>query len=513
MKTIRFIAKAAVLALAMTCNVACNDDNEEGAAGVPSFPEEKTEAVQPGQETTLAFNANSNWALESNQLWCKFNNNQTTLTGEAGEQQVKVNVTDEMQSIAADTASISLTMGGTTKVIARIIRMGQALVITNENDSAYNSEKPALIAYNANGASAAFTFKGNFNWELNECPEWAEAEEGLPIKGNAGTEVQIHISVNKAYWPQALTDTLKFYMQGTDSYVAVPLQFDGMPEGTVVTDGINGGAFWWNVTADGTAYWKDGTMVSEETEQTPFPLSFTVLAKDNAYKIVKLEQNGNWMNVVEDEYSTFISLTDDAQGHVTISGFQPNTGAERVAYILAMPTAVYEEAKAQAQAAGGIYDGIILTDDGSDLNTNFEKYAVLACRQEAAGTSEGGFEVLFQGWQALECQQGDGGTGLGEFVANEYNVDQSQIYTVYTTAGARLTINPMLGIESWDGSNFSNTIAITFEGGEVNKDTWEAGMTQDETGFTVSMNANQSMILIFKGTDYLNKKALLINVQ
>lgn len=513
MKTIRLIAKAAVLALAMTCNVACDDENEGGTATVPSFPEEKTEAVQPGQETTLAFNANGDWALESNQLWCKFDNNQTTLTGEAGEQQVTVKVTDEMQSTASDTASISLTMGGTTKVIARMIRMGQALTITNQNDSAYNDEKPVHIAYTVNGASASFVFKGNFNWELNECPEWAEVKEGLPIKGNAGTEIQVTISILKNYWVQALSDTLKFYMQGTGSYVAVPISYDGLPESTVVTDGINGGAFWWNISADGTTYWKDGSMVSEETGQTPFPLSFSVLAKDNAYKIVKLEQSGNWMNVVEDEYSTFISLTDDAQGHVTISGFQPNTGAERIAYILAMPTSVYEEVQAQAQAAGGIYDGIILTDDGTDLNTNFEKYAVLACRQEAAGASEGGFEVLFQGWQALECQQGDGGTGLGAFVASEYNVDESQIYIVNATAGARLTINPMLGIDSWDGSNFSNTIAITFEGGEVNKDTWEAGMTQDETGFTVSINADQSMILVFRGTDYLNKKALLINVQ
>ena len=38
-------------------------------------------------------------------------------------------------------------------------------------------------------------------------------------------------------------------------------------------------------------------------------------------------------------------------------------------------------------------------------------------------------------------------------------------------------------------------------------------MTQDESGFTVSVTAEQPMVLVFRGTDYLNKKALIVNAQ
>lgn len=254
-------------------------------------------------------------------------------------------------------------------------------------------------------------------------------------------------------------------------------------------------------------------MVGGEVEKTPFPLHFRVIAKDNAYKILKVEQNNQWMNVMEEDYGSFVSISDDTKGNVTVNNFEANSTGERIAYILALPLSVYEEARKQAAAAGGIYDGIILNDEGKDLNTNFEKYAVLACKQEAAGTSEGGFEVLFQGWDPRECQQGDGGTGQAGKIINDYGVDAANIYTVNVDAGSRITINPMLSADMWDGSDFNNVIAYTFDGGSVNKDTWEAGMTQDESGFTVSVTAEQPMVLVFRGTDYLNKKALIVNAQ
>lgn len=514
MKTFGLMTKAALMALAVTCAVACSEDDNTSTGGTTVFPQEVTEAVQAGGETTLTFNAAETWNIESDKLWCKFSNGQNTLSGNAGEQKITVTVTDEMQTTTADTASIRLTIGTQTQTIARIIRLGQALTITDANDSAYNAENPAIIAYSNGDASATLSFNGNFNWELKQegCPEWIEVAEQLPIKGNANTDVQITLNVVKDFWSQVLSDTLKFYMQGTDSYVAVPVSFDGLPQNTIVTDGINGGAFWWNVSGDGKTYWKDGSMAGDGIAETSFPLSFKVLARNNQYQIVRVEQSGSWMNVT-DQYSSDITLTDDHMGNITISSFKANTGAERIAYILALPDSVYQDVQQKVENAGGYYDGILLTSDGTDLNSNYEKYTVIAFKQEAANTAEGGFEVLLMGYQPLTCQQGDGGTGLLEVVTSNFGVDASQVYTVNATAGARLTISPMLGLDTWDGSDFANTVGMTFEGGELNKDTWETGMTQDESGFTISLSADQSMILVFRGTDYLNKKALIINVQ
>ena len=291
------------------------------------------------------------------------------------------------------------------------------------------------------------------------------------------------------------------------------LRFNGLPDGVVVSDGIDGSAFWWTVAGDGQSYWKEGSMVDGGVGATSFPLNFKVLAKDNQYKVLRVEQNASWMNVIEDDYSSFVSLSDDGKGNVTIDFFKENSGSERTAYILAMPKTVYDEACQQAQDKGDGFDGIILTDDGSDLNTNYDKYVVLACKQEAAGTAAAGFEVLYQGWQSMTCEQGDGGTGLMEPIVGNFSVDESQVYIVNVTAGSRLTINPMLTVDVWDGSDLANVPGMTFEGEELNKDTWESGLTTDESGFTLSLTADQSMILVFRGTDTLNKKALIINVQ
>lgn len=512
MKTFSFMKKALFVALTMVSVVACDENESDGGMQTP-FPEQKVEALQAGSETNLTFNASSAWVLESNQLWCKFSNNMTTMSGEAGEQNVTVNITDELQGTASDTADVKLTMSGETKVVLRVIRMGQALSIVDQDGVAYDDEHPVAIVYTNNGAKAMFTFKGNFNWELKESPEWLEVVEGLPIRSNANTEVQMTLEVVKSYWANALNDTLKFYMQNTDTYVKVPVSFNGLPEGVVVSDGINGSAFWWTVAGDGKSYWKEGSMVDGGVGATSFPLNFKVLAKDNQYKVLRVEQNDNWMNVIEDDYSSFVSLSDDGQGNVTINFFKENSGSERIAYILAMPKTVYDKAYQLAQEKGGIYDGIILTDDGSDLNTNYEKYAVLACKQEAAGTSAAGFEVLYQGWQPMTCEQGDGDTGLMDAVVGNFSVDGSQVYTVNVTAGSVLTINPMLAADAWDGSDLANVVGMTFAGSELVKDTWEVGMTADESGFTLGLTADQSMILVFRGTDYLNKKALIINVQ
>lgn len=514
MKTFSFMKKALFVALTMVSVVACDENESDGGMQTP-FPEQKVEALQAGSETNLTFNASSAWVLESNQLWCKFSNNMTTMSGEAGEQNVTVNITDELQGTASDTADVKLTMSGETKVVLRVIRMGQALSIVDQDGVAYDAEHPVTLSYGNASVSGVFTFAGNFNWVLRseDLPEWLEVEEGLPIKGTANTEVQMTLNVVKSYWATAHTDTLKFYMQDTETFVAVPVSYNGLPAGIIENEGISG-QYWWKISNDGQFYWKENAMGEAETEKTQFSLTFRVLAQDNKYKLIRLEQSGSWMNVTDD-YSSFISLTDDGNGNVTVNSFKSNsTGDERVAYILALPDSVYQDLMQKVNGNGGFYDGILLTTDGSDLNSNYDKYVVMGCKQEAAGaTTSGEFEVLLQGYLPVSCEQGDGGTGYLEYVASEYNVKSDQIYTVKVTAGSYLVINPMLSTDMWDGNDLSNIVGTTLEGGELNKETWSGGMTQDETGYTVSLIADQSMILVFKGTDSSNKKALIINVQ
>ena len=98
------------------------------------------------------------------------------------------------------------------------------------------------------------------------------------------------------------------------------------------------------------------------------------MTKENAYKIVHVEQSGQWLNVIEDKWQMpFMTIVDDNNGNVKIESVSANDSeSERSAYILVMPTAVYEEMMKKVADAGFVYDNILFSSEGDGINTGDE---------------------------------------------------------------------------------------------------------------------------------------------
>ena len=526
MKKIYLLTKVCFFAAMMFFAAACTEDD---AVVTPIFPEGETvETVVPGTEYTLTFSANLNWELESSKPWCKFSNGFQSIKGEAGENIYQKLTIDVPTTFDAEVAEITLIMGGEEKVIAKYTREGMAPLVTDADGNLYSDENPLTFLYTTNGVKDIFSFVANFSWTLSDSdlPEWIKIDEESVKGGNANEKVQISFYIPKSYWLSALDGNIKIKNSEIGCEFNVPVKFAGVPDGEIVTDGINGTAYWWRLAADGKSFWKEGSTPGGESESevSEIPFEFKVMTKENAYKIVHVEQSGRWLNVIEDKSQMpFMTIVDDNNGNVKIESVSANDSeSERSAYILVMPTSVYDEMMVKVNNNYGIYDGILFTDEadginaGDDTHVNYDKYTVLAFKQDKQESTEGEFIVSNAlSAQPIECLQGDGGTGMGEFLASEYNLDKSKIYSIAVGKNSSISIDPMLSMSEWmsDGDINKAVIAKYFSGNEVDITQWGLGLNAAETAFVFSsIPVNDSFFIIFKGTDSLNKKALIIQV-
>lgn len=489
-----------IIAFAAVFFSSCKEDENVVS---PVFPSEvKTFNVLPGEEVELEFDANLDWKLFSSAIWCRFQNNQLGMSGEAGTCKVLLSVSNDMWSIDESSANISLSMGGEEKVIAQITRGSQNIELKDANGNVYGNDNYIGMSYNVTGINGKFSFTGNFNWELTSCPEWLTVVEGLPVKANKNQTVELNMNVTKKYWASSGEDNIVFKMQGSEQSVTIPVKYEGMPEGIVELEGIDN-PWNWNISKDGKQYWKDGDDFNGGIEPTDFPLTFNVIAKDNKYAIVRIEQDGKYMNV--DDENGFLTVENDGLGTVSIASVGENTGVERIAYIVVMPQNVYDEMKKAVSNNEDDYNGILLNEDGTKLHDDYGKYVAVEFTQEGESSSAGGFNIMMNGMTPLNAEKGDGGTGYGEYVISEYNISEDQIYSVSAPLESYLVVDPMLSQQEWMGE----VVAINFEGAPIEPDKFEPGMNESErytTGFTFS----QPMIIIFKGTDMVNKKALIV---
>lgn len=460
----------------------------------------------------LQFTANSDWVMSSSKSWCVFPNASIVYNGAAGEQSVTLTITDDEMKVFNDTADIKLIEGTEEKIIARIVRLGDTPVVTNASGVVYNDSNIVEIKYSANGASGSFTFKANFDWTLESCPSWLTTDKELPISTEANMENTITFTVEKQYWASAQFDTLHFCVQGTDMKVPVYVEYAGLQNGEIATDGIDG-VYWWIISADGLSFHRESTMGGDGVaEDILFPFSFNVYANANQYKIVQFEQSGKWLNYV-DEYSASMKLVDDAQGNVVIESVQANSSdQERLAYILALPTDVYEKA---LEESFGNLNMVMTNAEGNDLNDEYFNYVIMAFKQEGAAAAGAGMSIVNGMYESVDFESGDGGlviegTEIGSFISGEYGVPAEDIYTVRTSAGSSLIIDPMISDwKNWEG-NFLATSLVTME---QLFDGFEATSSMSG-GMALNYHSIQeNCFIIFKDASSMNKKALIVIVE
>lgn len=481
--------------------VSCSE-NEKEVVVEPEFPEEEVvSSVTPNGETILTFSANMNWEVTSSAIWCKFANGSTSMKGEAGDVSLSLTITEDAWSVEESVVEITLKMGGEEKVIAKYTRAGKTPVITNADGEEYGEENPIALTYKNNGVSGSFNFIANYDWEIKEenLPSWLKvSENGSQMGGNAGESVLVTFEVAKNFWANAQDGNVVIKAKNSDVSVSIPASFDGIPEGVIAVDGINGTAFWWKISADGKNLWKDGA----ESEKLMFPLSFNAIAKDNAYTVVKIEEGNGGFMLVNDESQSFLSVEDDNAGNVVLTAQENTTGKERLAYILVMPQKTFDEIKEKADANGGSYDGILLNSEGKDLiESEYDSYVVLAFKQEGASAA-GGFKVLKGGWEPIACSS-DMTSELSQFIAGRYGITPESIYSLSVSSNAYLTVCPLLAEWSYEYMGFTMTgtnIDNMIEPGE------------SEGIPAVNFSATETMYVVFINNG-APVKALIINVE
>lgn len=501
MKTTYTFTKLFLLVAILFAAVSCSE-NEKEVVVEPEFPEEEVvSSVTPNGETILTFSANMNWEVTSSAIWCKFANGSTSMKGEAGDVSLSLTITEDAWSVEESVVEITLKMGGEEKVIAKYTRAGKTPVITNADGEEYGEENPIALTYKNNGVSGSFNFIANYDWEIKEenLPSWLKvSENGSQMGGNAGESVLVTFEVAKNFWANAQDGNVVIKAKNSDVSVSIPASFDGIPEGVIAVDGINGTAFWWKISADGKNLWKDGA----ESEKLMFPLSFNAIAKDNAYTVVKIEEGNDGFMLVNDESQSFLSVEDDNAGNVVLTAQENTTGKERLAYILVMPQKTFDEIKEKADANGGSYDGILLNSEGKDLiESEYDSYVVLAFKQEGASAA-GGFKVLKGGWEPIACSS-DMTSELSQFIAGRYGITPESIYSLSVSSNAYLTVCPLLAEWSYEYMGFTMTgtnIDNMIEPGE------------SEGIPAVNFSATETMYVVFINNG-APVKALIINVE
>lgn len=510
MKTTYTFTKLFLLVAILFAAVSCSE-NEKEVVVEPEFPEEEVvSSVTPNGETVLTFSANMNWEVTSSAIWCKFANGSTSMKGEAGDISLSLTITEDAWSVEESVVEITLKMGSEEKVIARYTRAGKAPVITNAEGEEYGEENPIALAYTNNGVSGSFSFIANYDWEIKDenLPEWLKiSENNSQMGGNAGESVLVTFEVAKNFWANAQDGNVVIKAKKSDVSVSIPVSFSGIPEGVIAVDGINGTAFWWKISADGKNFWKDGSLDGSDVEKFAFPLSFNVIAKDNAYKVVQLYRaDSGWLTVPDGEFSkSFISLNDKALGKVTIESIEVNDGDMRDAYICVLPIDLYNELSDGGDIADKLCEG------GKDISSKYEKYVVLAFKQEASSSSSAAFSLTVNG-SSVEVTPGDGGTNIGGVLMNEYSLSADAIYSVKVAKNSSLVVDPMLSQMEWPDPEDDMKV-YTLTGGEVDKSGWELQMNSNETGYIWKVPVKESFYIVFRvlnGEFKMNEKALVI---
>lgn len=508
MKRLKFFSDICLLLTVAAC-VACAG-NEEGAVA-PVFPsEQQTVAVAPGQTVSLTFDANLDWKLYSSAVWCKFANGLTSINGQAGTAvTVPLDINADAWSLDDDVAEITLRMGGEEKVIARYGRGGFEAVIADVNGTVYSEENPLRFEYKNGDVKNIITFSANFDWKIEEesMPEWVTVNPESLIGGKGGSRVNVTFNVPKTYWVEQNTGSVTVKSMISDDRLTIPVVYAGLPEGVVEVDGVDGNPFWWKIAADGQTFWKDGSLDGTEPEKIALPSGFRVLARDNAYRLVVVEQYENWgMQFWGVDENVYLSLRDGGDGNIVIDPVAPNSDSERMAYIVLLSTAEYDSMMEQVNQAGGMYTGILLNDDDTDLNPAYDDKVVYAFRQETSKV-EMPFVVTKNGFEDIACEF-DSESETAKYIASEYGIGAQNICSVDMYPQTYLSVSPkFMSGEPTDAfySAFYFTHASTgddvyFEGGATTSGFWNVSF----------MVPSSSMYMIFNDGD--TYKALIINV-
>jgi hypothetical protein len=196
-----------VALVSVTLFTACSSDDD---AVNPVFPQVQTIAGAAGDVKEFSFDANQNWSLSSNQIWCKIskveaqNENQEeakaavkpgfVLNGAAGKQTIQVTITDDDASKDLSVAQLNLKMGGQEVTIAEIQRSAEGYDLKVYDALGNDITETGITVGYKNVAGQPiynkFTVKSTYRFAVTNTPAWVELEGGFLV-GTPNTSLPV----------------------------------------------------------------------------------------------------------------------------------------------------------------------------------------------------------------------------------------------------------------------------------------------------------------------------------
>ena len=235
-------------------------------------------------------------------------------------------------------------------------------------------------------------------------------------------------------------------------------------------------------------------------------MPFTIKTLNDDYVLVYMEgweDMGGNKNISEIDASMLWMQCDGEKGKINlmIDEYSPNTSwgepESRTGYVLAFSRAEYEDIKDNLEET--------IVENG-EIAYKYEQRNLLIAfiQKEVKETEDKSFKIKKGGWEDVTPSKTTDQSIL-ELLKGNYYIDD--VYSISANAGEYFSIYPLLSESEWSGTAY--VINTRDENVTVNT---EVSMDGDGMyfGITLPNSFEEDLIVVFKGTDMLLKKALVI---
>lgn len=435
-----------------------------------------------GDQPTISFTTGGDWRLSSDATWCKFITSAGELqemSGPAGTHTVTLKITDEGIKNQPTFANVSIKVGNSQGIIAKIERGPNQLYMRlyDVTDTPAQSIKLGYIDW------IPFRLEANFRFAATEIPDWIEighmGEDGIyidnSITGVPGEQTEAYARIiNNGERERSsilVTDgyVIKLSDESGENTFEFPITYDGMGSDNISFSGPTSQIYGWEVSLDGKSFRQtnssDGTTVTFDNQ-----LEFTIVAQDDIYEVICFEKiidrgvssyesydesKQMWINI-------FKEPTDRSQLTITID----ESASTRHGMVMVVPVKIYN--KIRADVCGYVFEYDI--SSGIELpvvKSDYQKYVIMDFTQHDLGESEYDGMYIYHSLTTLEIEAKPyNNTAIME----QYGVGEGMAYQcdfVNSVEGKRpgIIIDPR--IEEWTTPNY--------EGGNASAEVWYKG--------------------------------------
>lgn len=486
--------------VSVTLFTACSSDDD---AVTPVFPQVQPIAGEAGEVKEFTFEANENWSLSSDKIWCKLVQGEKAdafvLNGTAGKQTIKVKITDDDASNDMSVAQLFLNMGGQKVAIAEVTRSAAGYKLQVFDAAGKDITETGITVGYKNLAELPvynkFTVKSNYRFAVTNTPAWVDLEGGFMVgtpnkDAVGGVSFKENQGVSAKYAIKDGNYTITFTSEDGKAAKTVPVIFEGMPKDMMEITHPNDDKLvskWnvWNVSLDGKVFTQNGSKLNGgETNDFTFHsfVPFTLKTLDDAYQLVVFDKKKDGLRVDE---SGAVKLQGE-KGNVKLT-IEPLNSGSRTFVVYALPQAIYKTLE------NGPDD--MLENNYTNVKSDYDNCFLMEVKQkeEKKGESEVTAPIVTSMGMNVDCALTTN-DDFKSYAEGFFSYTGKEVFesTVY---GGYVAIYPQ--IDGWDPTAGATVVIYDGTGNPVDVKNYEVG--QDEKGIYVGLNADKLAYPIFVG--------------